>query len=497
MIHNIRNRWNQMPLRYKISLMFVLVTVVIMIVNLYMFSAINRMTTQVEAVYTDNVALNELVQSLNHVQSSMEEYLNTKSSDAMDEYYRGEQDYRARISDLNDKATDNQALLMEKNIRGLSESYLEIAAETVQAKRGRNVERYGQLYEEATSSCEEIREFIYSLNNERFRTNSITYQQLMLQLRYTEVVSVFVLVLVLVANASLIVFSVGMITEPLQRLSRAANEVAGGNLDLEEIPVESQDEVGVVTGAFNQMVRSIREYIEQVRVTAERENALRERQLRMQSSLKEAQLKYLQAQINPHFLFNTLNAGTQLAMMEDAPRTELFLGNVAEFFRYNVRRNEQDATLREEIRLVDNYIYIMNVRFSDEILFSEEVDESLLDLRVPSMLLQPLVENAFNHGIRNIDWQGRIEMSVYRKDDKACISIWDNGVGMEADRIREVLAGTTAQDADRPDSNGVGVRNVRERLRLFCQGNADLEILSEGANKGTEILITIALSDMD
>lgn len=495
MRREIGNWWNRLSLRYKISSMFVLVTVVIMLINLYMFSVMNRMTAEVEAVYTGNVSLNELAQSLGNVQDSMEEYLNTKSTDAMDEYYRSEQDYRTRLEDLNGAATDSPILLMEKNIKGLSENYLAITEEAVQAKRGRNVERYGQLYEEAERSYEAIREFIYSLNNEQFRTNSVVYQQLMVQLRYTEIVSVAVLILVLIANASLIVFSIGMITEPLQRLARAANEVAGGRLDLEEIPVQSRDEVGVVTGAFNQMIHSIRDYIEQVRLTAERENAMRERELRMQSSLKEAQLNYLQAQINPHFLFNTLNAGAQLAMMEDAPRTERFLGNVAEFFRYNVRRNEQDATLQEEIRLVDNYIYIMNVRFAGEIRYTEEIDESLLGIRVPSMLLQPLVENAINHGIRNLDRQGRIELSVYREDGKACISVWDNGAGMTAERIQEVLYGEDASDANEQDSNGVGVRNVRRRLQLFCHGDADLQIVSEGEDQGTEILITIPMSD--
>ena len=167
--------------------------------------------------------------------------------------------------------------------------------------------------------------------------------------------------------------------------------------------------------------------IEKLRLTMERENRLKERDLMMQSHLKDAQLKYLQAQINPHFLFNTLNAGAQLAMMEDAEKTGEFLENTAEFFRYNVRKNDQDATLGEEIHLVDNYVYILNVRFSGEILFSREVDESLLEVRVPSMILQPLVENSFNYGIRDIDWEGRIELSVYRQKENICISIWEIG----------------------------------------------------------------------
>lgn len=251
------------------------------------------------------------------------------------------------------------------------------------------------------------------------------------------------------------------------------------------------DEVGIVTNTFNQMVENIRNYIEQLRLTMERENQLKERELMMQSQLKDAQLKYLQAQINPHFLFNTLNAGAQLAMMEEAERTERFLANVAEFFRYNVRKNDKDAALGEEIRLVDNYVYILNVRFSGEILFTKDVDDSLLEFRVPSMILQPLVENAFNYGIRNIGRKGRIELSVYRKGQKICISVWDNGTGMDKERIEQVLSGQAQADERRPGSNGVGMKNVMERLRLYFQGQADFEIVSEGIDKGLEVLITI------
>lgn len=487
----VLEKWKYLTLQQKLTALFVLTAVIILTVNLYMFSLTNEMTGKVEKVYISNVSLNELSGALDYVQSSMEEYLNTKSSDAMEDYYRSEQEYRNLMEKLNVQVTDNGMLLMEKNIYGLSESYLELAADIIQAKRGRNVEKYGKLYEEAYELYEEIHTFIYSLNNEQFKDNSKNYQVLMASLRYMEMISVGILVLVMLGNISLIVVTTRSVTQPLHRLAEAADEVANGNFEIGQIPVWSMDEVGIVTGAFNQMVESIRNYIEQLRLTMERENQLKERELMMQSHLKDAQLKYLQAQINPHFLFNTLNAGAQLAMMEDAGRTGLFLENVAEFFRYNVRKNDEDAALHEEIHLVDNYVYILNVRFSGEILFSKDIDESLLDVRVPSMILQPLVENSFNYGIRNIDWEGRIELSVYQKNENICISIWDNGAGMEKERIEQVLAGKAGETDLSSNSNGVGMKNVMDRLSLYFHGRAKLEIFSEGKNTGTEVLITI------
>lgn len=484
-------KWKYLTLQQKLTALFLLTAVIILTVNLYMLSLTNEMTGRVEEVYVSNVSLNELSGALDQIQKSVEDYLNTKTSDAMEDYYRSEQDYRRMMEKLNVQVTDNAMLLTEKNIYGLSESYLSLAADIIQAKRGRNVEKYSKLYEDINLLYEEIHTFIYSLNNEQFKDNSRNYQILMSSLRYMEMISIGVLLLVLLANISLIVISTRTVTQPLHRLAEAANEVANGNFEIGEIPVQSMDEVGIVTGAFNQMVESIRNYIEQLRLTMERENQLKERELMMQSHLKDAQLKYLQAQINPHFLFNTLNAGAQLAMMESAERTERFLGNVAEFFRYNVRKNDKDAALGEEIHLVDNYVYILNVRFSGEILFSKEIDDSLLSVRVPSMILQPLVENSFNYGIRNIDRKGRIELSVYRKDENICISIWDNGAGMEKERIEQVLEGKAHENHSQSNSNGVGMKNVMDRLRLYFHDRAKLEIFSEGKDMGTEVLITI------
>lgn len=484
--HYLVNRWKSMTLQAKLTSMFIFAAVVILAVNVIMYIVINEMTGQVENVYKSNVSLNDLSEDLENLQSNMEEYLQTRSSDAMEEYYRSEQEYRTSIEALNVTISDDETLLTEKNIHALSESYLNLTAGVIQAKRGRNVEKYSRLYEQASTLYDKINSYIYSLNNQQFRGNSQTYQELIRSMRYMEVFNILILVLVMMGNICLIITSTRSVTEPLKRLSQAADEVAGGNLDLEEIPVENFDEVGNVTRAFNQMVESIRNYIEELRLTMDRE-------LQMQRHLKDAQLKYLQAQINPHFLYNTLNAGMQLAMMEGAENTEKLLGNLSDFFRYNVKREEGDATLEEEIRLVDNYVYILNVRFSGDIHFEKEIDESLIGIRVPSMILQPLVENAVNYGICNVDWEGHIELSVFKEGEEICISVWDNGAGMEKERIKQVLEGKAGESDLKSSSNGVGLKNVMERLKLYFKDQAKLSIFSEGKDMGTEIMIRIPM----
>ena len=487
MMHKVR----KLSIRVRVILVFIITTLIILLINLFMYVNVNRMLNRLEEIYMSNISLNELSDTLVDVQASMTAYLNTRTSDALEDYYRNEQDYSQLIFRLNGGIYGNDLKLMEKNIKNMSEEYLELTGQTVDAKRGGNVEKVKARYEKATELQGYLKTYIYSLNNEQFRVNSSSYQVLSTSLKYLEWINVITLILVGVCNIVLIVMLTSTITRPLQRLAGTADQVAKGNMEVELLPVIYEDEVGVVSKAFNAMVVSIKEYIDRVRKSMETENALKEKELMMETHLKDAQIKYLQAQINPHFLFNTLNAGAQLAMMEDAERTYRYVQKVADFFRYNVKKNNNTVTLREEIALVDTYIYILNVRFSGEIHFRKEVDETLLEVQVPSMILQPIVENSVSYGIRGIDWEGEIILSVYQREGTICISVKDNGIGISKDKIDKIMSSQLrAADLSR-DSNGIGLDNVIGRLRLFLNEEDVISILSEGENKGTEVLIYI------
>jgi sensor histidine kinase YesM len=168
---------------------------------------------------------------------------------------------------------------------------------------------------------------------------------------------------------------------------------------------------------------------------------------------------------------------------------------VAEFFRYNVKKGKDIVALREEIELVDNYIYILNVRFSGDIHYDKDIDPALLGVQVPSMILQPIVENSVNHGIREMAGEGRIWLSVYAQEDTTCISIRDNGAGMSAETIERIISGSYS--AASADTNGIGMDNVIARLRLFTGNDEVMSIISPGENKGTEVVIYIQNRDWE
>lgn len=480
---------SNLSLQVKISSIYILTNLLFCLVNLLLILGINRMSGEMEMVYRDNLNLNELSEALDAIQNSMTDYLNAKTSDSLEEYYRNSQNYMLLMEGLTDEVNGISFDRMKRNIRHMSGQYLEIADQTIDAKRGRNVEKYRARYENATQMYDYINTYIYSLNNQQFKNNSENYTKLSHAFRLFEMVGIIVIILVIITNVCIITQLVGAIISPLKTLAKSADEVAKGNFEVELLNVKTQDEIGVVSGAFNQMVISIRDYIERIRHSMEVERVMKEKELLMESHLKDAQLKYLQAQINPHFLFNTLNAGAQLAMLEGADRTYQYVQNMAEFFRYNVKKSNVTVTIQEEIELVDNYIYILNVRFSGDIHYEKKVDPSLMQVEVPSMILQPIVENCVNHGIREMAGEGRIWLNVYQIDDVIRISIRDNGIGMSSETIDKVLSGTYREEELATDSNGIGMDNVIARLRLFTESEDVMSIISEGENQGTEFII--------
>ena len=489
------NRFWNLPLRTKVTSIYILANFLILIVNLFLIIGINNMSREIEMVYQDNRQLNEMSEALNRVQDNMTAYLNSKTSDSLEEYYRSDQIFDSMVQELNGDITDRTFDRMERNIKSMAASYLDTVRQTIEAKRGRNVEKYRVRYELATQQYNYISSYLTALNQVQFKNNSENYNEMATKFRTFEQIGLLVMFIVVVGNVLIIISLVKRIMKPLGDLANTAEYVAEGNFDARMVEVDSKDEVGVVTDAFNKMIISIKEYIEKLRQSMEAERELKEKELTMEAHLKDAQLKYLQAQINPHFLFNTLNAGAQLAMMEGADRTYEYVQTVADFFRYNVKKQDMPVTIADEVNLVDNYIRILNVRFSGDIHYEKNVDEKLLSTMMPSMILQPIVENCVNHGIREMGDKGFICLKVFRQDNEVCISIKDNGKGMSEDTIESIMNGTLSVDRKKGDSNGIGMDNVIARTRIFTGDDESVKIISEGENEGTEIIIFLPMDE--
>ncbi len=196
-----------------------------------------------------------------------------------------------------------------KNIKGLAKSYSTLTTEAIEAKRARDISKYKIKYDIATKIYNYLYTQIFSLNNVQFEVNSGNYKSLADGLRMLERITVLLNITVALINVLLLGLLIRQIIWPLRELSKMADRVADGDFTVPQLHIYSMDEVGIVTKAFNKMIINIRDYMEQIKDSLQNENRAKEKELLMEASLKEAQLKYYQAQIHPHSLFNTLNAG--------------------------------------------------------------------------------------------------------------------------------------------------------------------------------------------
>jgi two-component system LytT family sensor kinase len=199
--------------------------------------------------------------------------------------------------------------------------------------------------------------------------------------------------------------------------------------------------------------------------------------------LVQARLDALTAQINPHFLFNTLNSIASLARTDpESARQVIF--KLASILRQLLKKHENFSTLRDEITFVDDYLSIEVVRFGNEKLrIVKDIDEETLPLMVPSMLLQPLIENAIRHGLSPRVEGGEILLRGYRQDGRLMLEVRDNGVGIPAEALERVF------DKSGEDQ-GIGISNVRERLRVLYGADFTFQIECP-AEGGTSIRMGI------
>ncbi len=260
------------------------------------------------------------------------------------------------------------------------------------------------------------------------------------------------------------------ITKPIKKMTVLMKKVEQGNLDV-LINTDRKDEIGTLGRSFNSMTRKLKILIEEV--------------YKIQLSRKEAELKTLQAQINPHFLYNTLDVIYWTSRLENAPRTGEIVSALAKLFKLGLNKGSEITTIKKEVEHVQSYLTIQKFRYDEIPEFRIAVDESILEHSTIKLILQPFVENALMHGIAEMGGRGRVEILGRDQGKNICFEVIDNGKGMEEDRIREIF-----EENFESDQKGYGVRNVHKRIKLYFGQDYGVEIFSKTAS-GTKVVITI------
>ncbi|MDY3016172.1 cache domain-containing sensor histidine kinase [Blautia sp.] len=262
------------------------------------------------------------------------------------------------------------------------------------------------------------------------------------------------------------------ITQPIQQLCDSMERVQEGDFSVSDIVVESQNEIGSLTKSFNVMTHRIQELMEQ--------------NIREQEAKRKSELKALQSQINPHFLYNTLDSIIWMAEGKKNEEVVLMTASLARLLRQSISNEDEVVSIGQEVEYARGYLTIQKMRYKDKMEFQIEVDPSILHIPLIKLVLQPVIENAIYHGLKYKESKGLLLVKGFMKNDNAVLQVIDNGVGMD----EETLAHIYERHKVNYQSNGVGVYNVQKRLQLYYGNEYGITYESK-KGEGTTATITI------
>ncbi|WP_261381722.1 sensor histidine kinase [Paenibacillus cremeus] len=268
----------------------------------------------------------------------------------------------------------------------------------------------------------------------------------------------FVIIFVLMLSA----FMSSRISLPIKRLEKSMRKVEQGDFDI-SIQVQGEDEVGRLSRRFNFMVVRIRELMAQI--------------IQEQETKRKNELDILQAQINPHFLYNTLNSVVRMAGVGKKEEVITMITSLSKFFRISLSKGKHVITVQDELEHVRHYLIIQQMRFKNQFEFTIEAEEEAFSCRTLKLILQPIVENSIYHGIEPIADVGHIYVRAAVVGGKLRLQVEDNGLGMAPEVPGKMLRGEAVMSSR--EGSGVGMRNVLERIRLYYGEPYGLEIESE------------------
>lgn len=269
------------------------------------------------------------------------------------------------------------------------------------------------------------------------------------------------------------------ILHPIKQLAHTMHKVEEGNLDV-TLNVNQDNEIGDLAGAFNLMINRIKNLVNQNKT--------------IEKNKRKNELKALQAQINPHFLYNTLDSIIWMAEVKNYKAVVTMTSALAKLFRISISKGEEYITVGMEIEHVENYLKIQKIRYGEHLDYHIHVDTELKEYKIIKLIIQPIVENAIYHGIKNVPGGGTININVKKAQNKILIAVEDDGVGMKQEDIEALFDPGHTLSRDKK-LGGVGVRNVDNRIKLYYGEDYGLTIESE-PYEGTTVKTWLPIQDI-
>lgn len=485
--------WNVVPLRKKVLIYFSAVIILIGVISAILYYNMTKTFNQFNDVYGNLKILDDYSSSIDKINSELNKYLSESDRSYISVFY---QEYGKLQNDINNtqlhfiNKDDN---ILFENIKNMVSTYGDEADAAINEYRKRDVNETSNNLSHALKIQSYIKDNINELILSYISESKIFQKNLLDQLL---ILRLFIIILIIMSVALFILLAAYFnraLIRPIDLLVAMANKISRGDFEVEKAKVSSFSELKMLSDTLFSMSCAIMNYINEIKGKAEVEKLLHAKELenlKINALLQETELKRLQAQVNPHFLFNTLTTLHHTAFLEGATETCEIAESISKILRYNLRKSNTIVLLKDEIENIKHYIYIQEKRYKHRVTVTFNIDDTLLKLPIPNMTVQPIVENSFIHGVEQNESKGEIEISVYSQRECVIVEVKDNGAGMDEDEMNRVINLISDSRNFGGHTSSIGINNVVKRLQAFYKKD---DIINIQSSQGAGTIISLLL----
>lgn len=440
---------------------------------------------------------NDIKSNINASYSNFNQYILANSFECKMLY---EEFYKSAVYDVSllqeDSEIDSRYIL--RDLMNSLRSYKSAGDSTVELyENQKGIDAYYIKFQTTKDISSYCNTFVLKLIDSYLNNNDNVYRTLKEKQGFIYKVLVIYIITALLISFVYTFFFLKNILDKLNELVQTSKKVSKGDFTYFEGKRTNLYELDILSDAFSAMIRDIKRYINSIRENADLKIMFKEEEMKLlksQNALRQSQLRVLQSQINPHFLFNTLNCINQTAIKEKAGQTETLIKSVSGILRYSLGMMNRFATLEEEIGVVKQYMFIQGTRYDDRLKFNLSINADLSQVKVPGMTLQPFVENAFIHGIEPMEEGGTINIEINEDNGFCTVLIGDTGCGMDEDTLNRIIY----EDVEKEHTGhttGMGIMSVVKRLELMYE-RKDIFSIESKAGYGTNIYLKIPMKEL-
>lgn len=313
----------------------------------------------------------------------------------------------------------------------------------------------------------------HSLNDKNWELIGIIPKtEIVSQIHRFNWIFLLMIIMILLAILAFALATARLIFRPLKMIMKGMENIQQGNLNI-ILENNKNDEFGTIIHSFNYMANRVKSLIETI--------------YQQQVHYRKAEILSLQAKLNPHFLYNTLDMIYWMLILKDEEEIGESVVALSSILRYSITHNNEFVTVREDMDQLENYLKIQRMRFQEKFQYTFEIQENVRELRIPKLIIQPLVENSFKYAFQDLKRSGSIVIRSYVENDQLFFEVTDNGAGISAEKIRSIFSSLENQN----NKGGFGIQLVHHRMKYIYGEGYGISIIESAPEEGAKIVVKL------